>query len=50
VVKAGGFAALLMIMAGISVCTAFIVAWLPEEQRTANSTMDLAQTGKQGRC
>lgn len=50
VVKAGGFATLLMIMAGISVCTAFIVAWLPEEQRTANSTMDLAQTGKQGRC
>jgi predicted MFS family arabinose efflux permease len=33
VVKAGGFTTLLLIMAGISVCTAAIVAWLPEEQR-----------------
>ena len=33
VVKAGGFTTLLLIMAGISACTAAIVTWLPEERR-----------------
>ncbi|WP_194711927.1 hypothetical protein [Noviherbaspirillum soli] len=46
----GGFATLLVSMTGIPVCTAVTVAWLPEEQHTPNSAMDLAQTGKPGRC
>jgi MFS family permease len=31
VVKAGGFSTLLLIMAGISVCTTVIVLWMPDE-------------------
>ncbi len=34
-VKAGGFDALLLLMAGIARCTSAIVAWLPGEAEPA---------------
>ena len=37
VVKASGFDTLLLVMAGIALCTAAVVAWLPGEQHPASS-------------